>query len=69
MSSEHSAWGFGLATTTNDGVVLDTWYPQPALGARPATASVPEELRALVGADELRRVRRAVVGVEVDLDA
>ena len=28
-----------------------------------------EELRALVGADELRRVRRAVVGVEVDLDA
>ena len=69
MSSEHSAWGFGLATTTNDGVVLDTWYPQPALGARPATASVPEELRALVGADELRRVRRAVVDVEVDLDA
>ena len=69
MSSERSAWGFGLATTTVDGVVLDTWYPQPALGARPAGASAPEELRALVGADELRRVRRTVVDVEVDLDA
>ncbi|GAA2733858.1 2,3,4,5-tetrahydropyridine-2,6-dicarboxylate N-succinyltransferase [Pedococcus aerophilus] len=69
MSSERSAWGFGLATTTVDGVVLDTWYPEPALGARPANASAPEELRALAGADELRRVRRTVVDVEVDLDA
>ncbi|WP_406829804.1 2,3,4,5-tetrahydropyridine-2,6-dicarboxylate N-succinyltransferase [Pedococcus sp. KACC 23699] len=68
MSSERSAWGFGLATTTVDGVVLDTWYPQPALGARPGDASAPEELRALVGADELRRVRRVVVSVEIDLD-
>ena len=69
MSSERSAWGFGLATTTVDGVVLDTWYPEPALGARPSGASVPEELRALVGADELRRVRRRVVEAQVDLDA
>ncbi len=69
MSSERSAWGFGLATTTDDGTVLDTWYPQPALGARPADAAVPEELQALVGADELRRVRQVVVDVEVDLDA
>ncbi|KQZ89136.1 2,3,4,5-tetrahydropyridine-2,6-dicarboxylate N-succinyltransferase [Phycicoccus sp. Root563] len=69
MSSERSAWGFGLATTTVDGVVLDTWYPEPALGARPDGASVPEELRALAGADELRRVRRTVVDVQVDLDA
>ena len=66
--SERTAWGFGLATTTVDGVVLDTWYPQPALGERPAGASAPEELRALVGADELRRVRRVMVDVEVDLD-
>ena len=69
MSSERSAWGFGLATTTDDGTVLDTWYPRPALGARPAGAEVPEELQALVGADELRRVRQVVVDVEVDLDA
>ncbi len=69
MSSERSAWGFGLATTTVDGVVLDTWYPQPALGPRPAGAGAPEELQALVGADELRRVRRVVVSVEIDLDA
>ena len=36
MSSERTAWGFGLATIHDDGAVLDTWYPQPALGARPA---------------------------------
>jgi 2,3,4,5-tetrahydropyridine-2-carboxylate N-succinyltransferase len=68
MSSERSAWGYGLATTTDDDVVLDTWFPQPALGARPADARPPEDLEALVGKDDLRRVRREVVLVEVDLD-
>src|ERR1035437_7654048 len=32
MTSERSAWGYGLATVTTDGQVLDTWYPSPALG-------------------------------------
>ena len=27
------AWGHGLATVTDDGCVLDTWYPSPALGS------------------------------------
>ncbi|MGO4340645.1 2,3,4,5-tetrahydropyridine-2,6-dicarboxylate N-succinyltransferase [Pedococcus sp. 2YAF34] len=69
MSSGRSAWGFGLATTTDDGTVLDTWFPQPTLGARPDGAAAPAELEALAGEDEVRRVRREVVDVEVDLDA
>ena len=28
-----TAWGFGLATVTDDGTTLDVWYPSPALGA------------------------------------
>ncbi len=69
MSNERSAWGFGLATVTDDGVVLDTWYPEPALGARPADADPPEELEALVGKDEVRRVRRELVTTHIDLAA
>ncbi len=49
---------------TDDGTVLDTWYPSPALGdaAPPATpAAVPAELAALEGADPHRRVRQTVV--------
>jgi len=67
--SGRNAWGFGLATTTEDGTVLDTWFPEPALGARPDDAKAPADLEALAGQDELRRVRRDVVGVEVDLNA
>ena len=68
MSNERRAWGFGLATVTDDGTVLDTWYPQPSLGGRPAGAEPPEELEALVGKDDVRRVRRELVTAEVDLD-
>jgi 2,3,4,5-tetrahydropyridine-2-carboxylate N-succinyltransferase len=63
-----TAWGFGLATSTEDGQVLDTWYPSPALGERTGE-SAPRELAALEGTDETRRVRRSVVLTEVDLGA
>jgi 2,3,4,5-tetrahydropyridine-2-carboxylate N-succinyltransferase len=68
-SAPRAAWGFGLATTTDAGQVLDTWYPAPALGRAPAHAAAPGELRALEGVDGRRGVRREVVGTEVDLDA
>jgi 2,3,4,5-tetrahydropyridine-2-carboxylate N-succinyltransferase len=69
MSTERRAWGHGLATVHDDGAVLDTWYPQPALGERPAGAVAPAELEALVGKDDVRKVRREVVTTEIDLDA
>ncbi|TIC81667.1 2,3,4,5-tetrahydropyridine-2,6-dicarboxylate N-succinyltransferase [Nocardioides sp. GY 10127] len=60
-----SAWGHGLATRTEDGTVLDVWFPEPRLGAMPADAQVPAELTELTGADDARRVRRDVVTVEI----
>ena len=63
-----SAWAWGLATVTSTGSVLDAWYPAPQLGGVP-TASAPEELAALAGADPVRRVERALVCTTVDLDA
>ncbi|HET6167293.1 MAG TPA: 2,3,4,5-tetrahydropyridine-2,6-dicarboxylate N-succinyltransferase [Marmoricola sp.] len=63
---EH-AWGHGLATVAEDGSVLDTWYPTPALGTAPADASAPASLTALVTKDPARRVHTEVVLTEVDL--
>ena len=65
------AWGHGLATIAQDGAVLDTWYPNPQLGAAPTNDSqwvVPKELDALVGEDTLRKVSIQVVRTEVDLE-
>jgi 2,3,4,5-tetrahydropyridine-2,6-dicarboxylate N-succinyltransferase len=63
-----TAWGFGLATSTPAGKVLDTWYPAPALGER-STEEAPPELKSLEGADEARGVSRSVVLTEIDLTA
>lgn len=60
----------GLATITDDGTVLDAWFPsveatEEALqngSTRLDAASLPEDLAALCGRDEARRVER--VGVE-----
>ncbi|MFI5697261.1 2,3,4,5-tetrahydropyridine-2,6-dicarboxylate N-succinyltransferase [Kribbella sp. NPDC051586] len=63
------AWGFGLATVTTAGDVLDVWYPAPALGTRPEDSKAPAELIAAEGNDDLRQVRREVVATEIALDA
>jgi 2,3,4,5-tetrahydropyridine-2,6-dicarboxylate N-succinyltransferase len=67
-STPQTAWGFGLATVTDAGKVLDTWYPSPALGG-PAADAAPAELTALEGKDDARGVRRTVVRTEIDLTA
>ncbi|MEO9239614.1 MAG: 2,3,4,5-tetrahydropyridine-2,6-dicarboxylate N-succinyltransferase, partial [Jatrophihabitantaceae bacterium] len=50
------AHGTGLATVTDEGTVLDVYYPAPALGA-PATGAVPAGLAELAGADPARGER------------
>ncbi len=62
------AWGFGLATVTAAGTVLDVWYPAPVLGSQPDGAKAPAALIAAEGNDELRQVRREVVAAEITLD-
>ena len=68
--TDSAAWGYGLATISGDGTVLDTWFPNPALGPLPAGRDphiAPSELSKWTGADERRTVRVEFVTVEIDL--
>ena len=70
-SVKGKAWGHGLASISQDGTMIDTWYPNPQLGDAPKTDAlwvVPKELDALVGKDKRRNVRLEVVRTEVDLE-
>jgi 2,3,4,5-tetrahydropyridine-2,6-dicarboxylate N-succinyltransferase len=53
------ASGTGLATVTADGIVLDTWYPAPAIG--PDAPDVAADLGPLAVPDDVRGVRTVVV--------
>ncbi|MFC5177427.1 2,3,4,5-tetrahydropyridine-2,6-dicarboxylate N-succinyltransferase [Nocardioides taihuensis] len=61
-----AAWGFGLATLSSAGTVLDVWFPRPSLGTPPEGHDEPAELAALAGKDEDRDVVREVRLVVVD---
>ena len=69
MTDARTAWGFGLATVTDDDTTLDTWYPAPALGEPDEDAGAPAELLVLEGKDADRGVTLRVVRTVVDLDA
>ena len=64
---ERTAWGHGLATVAEDGTVLDTWYPAPALGDLDGTP-VPGALATLARKHPERRVHTEVVTTAIDLD-
>lgn len=64
------AWGYGLATVSANGTVLDTWYPEPLLGTLPEGRErwiAPAQIEALATPDERRNVRVDIVTVEIDL--
>ncbi|WJK37977.1 2,3,4,5-tetrahydropyridine-2,6-dicarboxylate N-succinyltransferase [Solwaraspora sp. WMMA2065] len=68
--STQPAWGIGLATCTEQGQVLDTWYPvgQLGLGERPPAAkgTTPAGLPAgVVGPRALPGLRTEIVVVEI----
>ena len=60
-----SAWGYGIATLTTDGSVLDVWYPSPRLGTDD-NVSEPTGLSTLEGDDDVRKVRRVVVRTVIE---
>jgi len=71
-----AAWGHGLATTATSGVgagtVLDTWFPAPRLGARPAGVDpyiAPADFESWVGDDPRREVSVDYVNIAIDTDA
>ncbi|MBA3528895.1 MAG: 2,3,4,5-tetrahydropyridine-2,6-dicarboxylate N-succinyltransferase [Propionibacteriaceae bacterium] len=67
-SETRRAWGWGLASVHASGQVLDTYFPEPALG--PATTDeVPPGLGEAVSQDDVREVRAQLAKVEIDLDA
>jgi 2,3,4,5-tetrahydropyridine-2-carboxylate N-succinyltransferase len=72
MSDQRWVWGVGLATTSADGTILDTWYPSPAAGRIPLgldPAMPPDDLDRHAVPDPRREVQIDVVVVETDLDA
>jgi len=64
--SVQSASGYGIATVTFDGAILDTWFPEPHLGELPPNP--PAFLASLVGRDDERHVVRELVSVGIELD-
>lgn len=72
MTDERWAWGVGLSTTSENGTVLDAWFPQPATGRLPKgfdPADPPHPLEQLAVADPRRAVTVDVIAVEADLAA
>jgi len=70
--TSRAAWGYGLATIAGDGTTLDTWFPNPKLGALPAGTEphiAPAELAEFLVADARRNVHVDFVTIEIDLDA
>ncbi|MEO5535864.1 MAG: 2,3,4,5-tetrahydropyridine-2,6-dicarboxylate N-succinyltransferase [Pseudolysinimonas sp.] len=66
--ASRQVWGHGLATITDDGTVLDTWYPSPSL-TEPAGHGLPPEFEGHLGPDLRREVRVEHVSLGIDLDA
>ena len=62
------AWGRGLATTTNDGTVLDTWFCEVGLGEVPMPESI-ESYTVAERHDDTRRVQVRAVQVRIETDA
>ncbi len=66
MPSPITASGHGIATIAGT-AILDVWFPNPALGA--LSKEVPQILNSLAGKDDIRKVSREIVSVEIDLSA
>ncbi|MBA4025287.1 MAG: 2,3,4,5-tetrahydropyridine-2,6-dicarboxylate N-succinyltransferase [Gordonia sp.] len=74
MTNASGASAIGIATITDSGAVLDTWYPSPELtdaGGSGTTeldaADTPAELSSLVGTDSDRGVRTVAVRTSIVL--
>ena len=59
------AYGYGIATVTSDGAVLDTYFHDLGLGTLQGSSVV--DLSGFEGNDEIRKVSRKSVAIEIDL--
>ena len=74
MTNASGASAIGIATITDDGAVLDTWYPSPELTEVTESGTdllegddVPAHLSSLVGSDTDRGVRTVAVRTSIVL--
>ena len=70
--SSRSAYGYGLQTIDQDGTVLDTWFPEPALGEPGSKFDphiLPQAIEHLEGDNEVTGTHSLGIGVVIDLDA
>jgi len=58
------ASGHGIATISGT-TVLDIWFPNPNLGT--LSTEPGKTLTSLVGVDEIRKVKREIISIEIDL--
>jgi len=61
-----SAFGFGIASTTNSGEVLDVWFD--SLGIGKLAENNGPNLSQFTGTDPIREVTKTQVSIEIDLD-
>ena len=61
-----SAFGFGIASTTNSGEVLDVWFD--SLGIGKLAENNGPNLSQFTGTDPIRDVTKSQVSIEIDLD-
>jgi 2,3,4,5-tetrahydropyridine-2-carboxylate N-succinyltransferase len=61
-----SAFGFGIASTTNSGEVLDVWFD--SLGIGKLAENNGPDLSQFTGTDPIRDVTKFQVSIEIDLD-
>ena len=61
-----SAFGFGIASTTNSGEVLDVWFD--SLGIGKLAENNGPDLSQFIGTDPIREVTKSQVNIEIDLD-
>ncbi len=70
LPAEQSAWGWAVTTRTADGSLLDAWFPDPRRGSADEGVDAPASLVALEqkdGADDVRRVKRQVIRVGIEV--
>ena len=65
-SNQNSAYGFGIATQTQSGQILECSFYSLGVGSVPA-ASSSDDYKSLEGDDQIRRVKRVAVVVNIDL--
>jgi len=67
MSMMRSAYGYGIATVTSAGEILDTWFHSLGLGTLDSITA--PQLSEFEGNDAIRGVSKKSVAIEIDLDA